>query len=231
MTARKSEASAPRTLAMAVTGPFLLALLFVLPPPGNEIERLAHQLRAGDIEWLEGLEALLQLRREQGRTADAARVSRQIARALPMEHAPNLTAGLHEISVEYVEITGSERLVVHWRPPGQSQPQVLEGELKHVDVVQLLLYKLTRRPDDPQAAAWLQELGYKADRLAPEPIVKLHKLGESSVDFVVWPWAKTEDYFTVYWDVTREVKMRFDREGISIPFPQRDVHLIKENRD
>ena len=67
---------------------------FVLPPPGNDIERLAHQLRAGDIEWLEGLEGLLQLRREQGRTADAARVSRQIARALPMEHAPNLTAGL-----------------------------------------------------------------------------------------------------------------------------------------
>ncbi len=60
----------------------------------------------------------------------------------------------------------------------------------------------------------------------PEPIVKLHTLNESSVDFVVRPWAKTEDYWDVYWDVTREVKMRFDREGISIPFPQRDVHWI-----
>ncbi|MBW2391224.1 MAG: mechanosensitive ion channel family protein, partial [Deltaproteobacteria bacterium] len=39
------------------------------------------------------------------------------------------------------------------------------------------------------------------------------------------PWAEAEDYWDVYWDITREVKMRFDREGISIPFPQRDVHF------
>ncbi len=59
----------------------------------------------------------------------------------------------------------------------------------------------------------------------PEPTIKLHKLGESSVDFIVRPWVLTADYWDVYWDVTREVKMRFDRESISIPFPQRDVHL------
>jgi small conductance mechanosensitive channel len=59
----------------------------------------------------------------------------------------------------------------------------------------------------------------------PEPMVRLHKLGESSVDFVVRPWVKTEDYWDVYWDVTRAVKMRFEAQGISIPFPQRDVHL------
>jgi small conductance mechanosensitive channel len=62
----------------------------------------------------------------------------------------------------------------------------------------------------------------------PESIVKLHNLGESSVDFVVRPWAKTDDYWDVYWDITREVKIRFDAEGISIPFPQRDVHVIDE---
>ncbi len=39
------------------------------------------------------------------------------------------------------------------------------------------------------------------------------------------PWVKTDDYWEVYWDVTKEVKLRFDREGISIPFPQQDVHL------
>jgi small conductance mechanosensitive channel len=59
----------------------------------------------------------------------------------------------------------------------------------------------------------------------PEPVVKLHELGDSSVNFVVRPWCAREDYWDVYWDVTREVKMRFDREGISIPFPQRDLHL------
>jgi len=62
----------------------------------------------------------------------------------------------------------------------------------------------------------------------PEPNIRLHTLADSSVNFVVRPWTKTEDYWDVYWEITREVKMRFDREGISIPFPQRDVHLYTE---
>ena len=60
----------------------------------------------------------------------------------------------------------------------------------------------------------------------PEPVVRLHTLGESSVDFVVRPWAKVSDYWEVYWDVTKAVKLRFDEAGISIPFPQRDLHLF-----
>jgi len=59
----------------------------------------------------------------------------------------------------------------------------------------------------------------------PEPMVRVNALGESSVDFVVRPWVKTDDYWDVHWDVTKTVKMRFDEEGISIPFPQRDVHV------
>jgi small conductance mechanosensitive channel len=59
----------------------------------------------------------------------------------------------------------------------------------------------------------------------PEPVVKVHELADSSVNFVVRPWVKTEDYWDVYWDVTRTVKERFDAEGVSIPFPQRDVHM------
>lgn len=62
----------------------------------------------------------------------------------------------------------------------------------------------------------------------PEPVVRLHELGESSVNFVVRPWVKTDDYWPVYWDITRAVKMRFDEAGVSIPFPQRDVHLFAE---
>ncbi|WP_226413145.1 mechanosensitive ion channel family protein [Shewanella glacialimarina] len=62
----------------------------------------------------------------------------------------------------------------------------------------------------------------------PEPIVKLHTLGESSVDFIVRPWVKPDDYWDVYWDINRAVKMRFDAEGISIPFPQRDVHIYQK---
>lgn len=59
----------------------------------------------------------------------------------------------------------------------------------------------------------------------PECNIKVQTLNTSSVDFVVRPWVKTDDYWDVYWDVTREVKMRFDAEGISIPFPQQDVHI------
>ncbi|OBT06879.1 mechanosensitive ion channel protein [Shewanella sp. UCD-FRSSP16_17] len=62
----------------------------------------------------------------------------------------------------------------------------------------------------------------------PEPTIKLHTLGESSVDFVVRPWADPIDYWDVYWDITREVKMQFDAQGVSIPFPQRDVHIYHE---
>ncbi len=64
-------------------------------------------------------------------------------------------------------------------------------------------------------------------RSDPEPVIELHTLGESSVDFVCRPWCKTEDYWRVYWDITKQVKKAFDKSGISIPFPQRDVHIIK----
>ena len=62
----------------------------------------------------------------------------------------------------------------------------------------------------------------------PAPNVKLHELGDSSVNYICRPWTKTSDYWTVYWDVTRSVKERFDAEEVSIPFPQRDVHLFEE---
>jgi len=65
----------------------------------------------------------------------------------------------------------------------------------------------------------------------PEPVVKVHELADSSVNFVVRPWVKTENYWNVYWDITKTVKLRFDDEGISIPFPQRDVHVYNNSVD
>ena len=65
----------------------------------------------------------------------------------------------------------------------------------------------------------------------PEPNIRVHTLGASSVDFIVRPWVKTDDYWDVYWDVTREVKLRFDKEGISIPFAQQDVHVHFAKKD
>lgn len=59
----------------------------------------------------------------------------------------------------------------------------------------------------------------------PAPVVAVLELGESSVNFAVRPWVESADYWSVYFDVTERVKQTFDAEGISIPFPQRDVHL------
>jgi small conductance mechanosensitive channel len=59
----------------------------------------------------------------------------------------------------------------------------------------------------------------------PAPVVKVHELADSSVNFVVRPWVATDNYWDVYWDITRSVKERFDAEGVSIPFPQQDVHV------
>jgi small conductance mechanosensitive channel len=61
----------------------------------------------------------------------------------------------------------------------------------------------------------------------PSPTVQLNELGDSSLNFICRPWAKTSDYWGVYWDVTRTVKERFDAAGISIPFPQRDIHVYQ----
>jgi len=58
-------------------------------------------------------------------------------------------------------------------------------------------------------------------------MVRLHELGDSSVNFVVRPWVKTDDYWPVYWDITRAVKLAFDAQGITIPFPQRDVSATR----
>ena len=65
---------------------------------------------------------------------------------------------------------------------------------------------------------------------AHQYMIKVHALGESSVDFAVRPWVKNEDYWNVYWDVTRSVKLRFDEEKITIPFPQRDVHIYQHGQ-
>ena len=84
--------------------------------------------------------------------------------------------------------------------------------------------------DIPKAEAVLAAIvrGHEKVLDDPEPIIRLHELGESSVNFVVRPWVRTGDYWDVYWDITRAVKLRFDAEGITIPFPQRDLHFYPE---
>lgn len=81
--------------------------------------------------------------------------------------------------------------------------------------------------DIAKAQKILEEIldNHKAVLKDPAPVVKVHELADSSVNFVVRPWVETQSYWDVYWDITRSVKERFDAEGVSIPFPQQDVHM------
>ena len=101
---------------------------------------------------------------------------------------------------------------------------VTAQDIRRVDMV----FGISYSDDIPKAESILHDILESHDLTLddPGPMVKLHTLGESSVDFVVRPWVKVDDYWDVYWDVTRSVKMRFDEEGVSIPFPQRDVHIF-----
>ncbi|MEL0584486.1 MAG: mechanosensitive ion channel domain-containing protein [Candidatus Thiodiazotropha sp. (ex. Lucinoma kazani)] len=62
----------------------------------------------------------------------------------------------------------------------------------------------------------------------PAPTIMLLELGESSVDFAVRPWVKSGDYWTTRAALLEAIKVTFDKQGISIPFPQRDIHMIQE---
>lgn len=65
----------------------------------------------------------------------------------------------------------------------------------------------------------------------PAPSIAVSELADSSVNFVVRPWVKSEDYWSVYFEVTESIKKRFDAEGISIPFPQRDIHVFEHKSE
>jgi small conductance mechanosensitive channel len=61
----------------------------------------------------------------------------------------------------------------------------------------------------------------------PAPTVAVSELADSSVNFVVRPWVNASDYWDVKWDLTEKIKLAFDEQGVSIPFPQMDVHTDK----
>ena len=79
----------------------------------------------------------------------------------------------------------------------------------------------------------IEELVAAEDRILDEPActIAVSALADSSVNFVVRPWVKTSDYWGVMFDMTEAIKKRFDKEGISFPFPQQDVHLYKASAD
>ncbi|MHC5017832.1 MAG: mechanosensitive ion channel family protein [Planctomycetota bacterium] len=83
--------------------------------------------------------------------------------------------------------------------------------------------------DDLKKAGQVIESVLKADnRVLADPAytVAVSELADSSVNFVVRPWVNGSDYWDVYFDLTEKIKVSLEENGLSIPFPQRDVHMI-----
>ncbi|MEC7280508.1 MAG: mechanosensitive ion channel domain-containing protein [Verrucomicrobiota bacterium] len=76
----------------------------------------------------------------------------------------------------------------------------------------------------------IEDLLAADERVLKDPVatIAVANLGDSSVEFVIRPWVNSADYWAVKFDFTKAVKERFDSEGISIPYPQSDVHVFQE---
>jgi small conductance mechanosensitive channel len=92
-----------------------------------------------------------------------------------------------------------------------------------------LVFGIGYEDDIRKAKQTLEQIVASDERVLkdPAPTIAVSELGDSSVNFVVRPWVNTADYWSVYFDLTEKVKLTFDDQGISIPFPQTDVHLHK----
>jgi small conductance mechanosensitive channel len=147
---------------------------------------------------------------------------------------------------DYVEVAGAAGLVKKMTLVSttivtiDNQTLVIPNSKIWGDVIKNVTHQRVRRvdmefgigygDDIEKAERVLKSVVQEHDKILPkpEPIIVVNSLGDSSVNFAVRPWVRTEDYWSVYWDITKAVKLRFDQEGISIPFPQRDVHFYKE---
>lgn len=89
-----------------------------------------------------------------------------------------------------------------------------------------MIFGISYDDDIDQARAVLKKLIDDDSRVLkdPTPVIAVHALADSSVNFTVRPWVKTEDYWSFYWHMTEQVKKQFDANEISIPYPQRVVH-------
>lgn len=100
-------------------------------------------------------------------------------------------------------------------------------ETRRVDMVVGIGYD----SDLKKAKEILKEMLAADERILkdPAPTVAVAELADSSVNFVVRPWVATADFWAVKFDFTEAIKLRFDAEGISIPFPQMDLHVHKDD--
>jgi len=102
-------------------------------------------------------------------------------------------------------------------------------ETRRVDLVVGVGYN----DDLKKVRAVLEDILAKDERILkdPAPTIGVSELADSSVNIVVRPWVKSGDYWPVLFDTQETVKLRFDAEGISIPYPQQDLHIVKHVKE
>ena len=90
-----------------------------------------------------------------------------------------------------------------------------------------LIISCSYEDDIDKVRSVLEDILKKEKRILkdPKPQIAVAELADSSVNFIFRPWVKRVDYLPVYYSLLEEVKKRFDKEGISIPYPQSDVHI------
>ena len=98
---------------------------------------------------------------------------------------------------------------------------------RRVDIIASCSYE----DDIDKVKSVLADILSKDDRILsePKPRIAVSELADSSVNLIVRPWVKNSDYIDVYYSLLEEIKKRFDQEGISIPYPQSDVHIHNHN--
>jgi small conductance mechanosensitive channel len=95
------------------------------------------------------------------------------------------------------------------------------------------IFSISYSDSIPKAKGIIQEIIDADERILREPIapfMAVRELGESSVDLVVRVWCQSADFWPIYFDLIEKVKIAFDENGITIPFPQRDVHLFQDKK-
>jgi small conductance mechanosensitive channel len=109
---------------------------------------------------------------------------------------------------------------------GNNITNITANPIRRIDIVVGVSYD----DDMDKVRRVLEEILADEERILedPAPTVGVMELADSSVNFCFRPWVNSADWWATFLALNEEIKKRFDREGISIPYPQRDVHLYQE---
>lgn len=149
----------------------------------------------------------------------------------PFKVGDFIEAGGHAGSIEEIQVfatimkTGDNKKIIlpNSSVTGGSITNYSAKPTRRIDMVMGIGYE----DDMKQARDVMAKILEADDRVLKDPafVIAVDELADSSVNFVVRPWVKSSDYWAAKWDLTETIKAAFDKEGISIPYPQQDVHM------